>query len=242
MTEFDTTIKLPIIDYLKIFNFLSKVIYYSTLGNPYSRNTNPLGPLRKECCTDLIKNDINLCKIADIIDKDPSIDITKMKYVDMFTDKISDGFIISIVTYECSDDDIEEYASVYCTNVIFEDDDRHLYVLIDTRVFDAGTTINNQKYLSRMLHSIIEKLTFSYNGSRDIDISMSYLNNLLSHLLYTNNENIESEDYMHKINITIDKIVGKVTDDNRDYLAFNLDKKEDIRDLFHEFVDLVKEY
>ena len=228
--------KLTLEEYVKIFNFLSKVIFYSTLGTPYSKNTNPLGPLRKECCTDLIKYDRYLANIDKEINTDKFF-VSDIKFQDMYTSKISDKITMSIVTIKNSS--VFGGYSMYVNRCrqIFEDDPFHIYVLIDDRLFDGNETkeISCQKYLNNVLRHIIY-ITVGYDVSKDT-IVLHELNDLLSHLLYTDDNGGES--YMHKINITIDKITGVVTDDSKDYLSFNLDRLEDIRDIFHDYTYLI---
>jgi len=236
------TNKLTLEEYIKIFNFLSKVIFYSTLGNPYSKNTNPLGPLRKECCTDLIKNDRYLNLAAEKLAKKTDI-YEDFKIQDMYTSKISDDITVSIVTFENSKAMTETNSDVFIEEPLFRDDNIRLYVFIDTGLFDPNNNecISCRKYLNEILdsiHYVINVYPVTVGKNRGMKCNYAYFNELMSHLLYSNDD--EEESYMHKINITIDKITGVVTDDSRDYLALNLDKLEEIRAIFRDFIYLAK--
>ena len=249
-TNVKITKQISLEEYIKVFNFISKLAYYITNGN-----TSSLGPLRRECCTELINHDDNLVKIKESITGEYTL-----KYLEMYSDWINDKVTLSVVLVTTEPEETPKPIQpiIYSTESVFDDDLKRIYALIDYRIFSNNTSIETScaDYMESVLNPVIEEMTgmelvqdemrefviknkFSEEYDKITRLPMRSLNILLSNYLYEDGVKYkDNEPFMNVINITIDKLNGKCIDNSRPYAALNINDKEEIRQIFMDYLDL----
>lgn len=244
-----TITPMSLTDYLRMFNFISKVAYYRTNARHFNTNArhlnNSLGALRKECCSDLIEYDVNLNKIASILKSRIGL-----KYLDMYTEKINDNLAISIVIIDSKPVQEEIIKPViYSNDIIFADDLKHVYALIDYRLFNTEVSVSCADYFEQILNCMVTTITNEdlsgeefINPVKTKKKSMRLINILFSNLLYKDSmKYLEDYGVISTVNMTIDKLMGQALDKNTEYMSVSIDRKEEIRAILTDFIALQDE-
>ena len=227
-------------DYITIFNFISKVAYYTTNGS-----SNPLGSLRKECCSEMIEYDENIDRIKKSIDGK-----YKLKFINMYTNKINDKYALSILNTTTVPETPNEISPiVYSNDIIFDDDLKHIYALVDYRLFSSKASISCADYIESVFNCVISEMTdlslvedeaneyMIKNSPWMMEqlggikrLAMRNLNILLSNILYEDSEKYKDEEELMKVTIRyVDQIMKSCMYNNVEYAAFSTLALEEIR-------------
>ena len=217
--------KLSLKQYVDIFNFLSKIIYYSC-----SEDTSSLS-LRRLKCNELIPKYDVLDEAKEIIES--MYKGSKVKFINLYTLRVDETLTISVIDCQMKYKDKEDYDYLrpisFANRMEFSDDNTHIFLFIDQDLYKGidyestktkkGADSTNNDYFVMILRAIL----FQFNFFSEID-SYTYI---LANLLY-----MDGNTATDKINECVDKILKEATS-NEDYIR--IDYIDSFREILHQY-------
>lgn len=223
---------LSLSQYISIFNFLSKVIYYST-----DDDVSPLSMKRIKRNELIPRYDI-LNSMKNYI-KSCYKKCTVVNFINLYNTRIDDEIVISVIDCDMEFDNKSNYTYLrpftFFNNCFFSDDQIHIFVFVDKDFysgidFEADTgecpTESNYEYFGKMLAAIIS--IFANNNE------LSRYTKLVSGILYNDGDITDNE---AKI---IDKILKEVCEINIDYIKIDIQSLGNFREILDDYLEETK--
>ena len=217
-------------DYTSIFNFLSKVIYCSSI---HDRSKIPFN-LRRLCCNDVIQYHSELESAEDIIEN--NYKCKKAKVEDLYSVRINEDLIISLAAcklkFEKEEDKKFLFPFSISNRIIFKDDPLNITVFVDKDLydgidFDNGTlfkydilAVNNE---SKYFKCILDCITNCFSNGEEI----STYNIIMGNLMYAN------PDASEEINKIVEYVLNNACNKGTDYIS--IESKNTFRDILDEY-------